>query len=320
MKAIEVLDAKNLTIGHVRLGSRSGNRGSVRQQVHDGDTVAVEAAGDFGVRLLGVDAPEISFRLPGGTRFVSLGDPQWQRFLADPFAAEWPRFKPELSHGLRQFLHAKLGPEVAEQHHRYAQLAEDAFEDEIQRDMQALGQTAETFLFFLAFAFEVMDGYGRFLCYINREQPNPTQPAPRPLTYNERLLTAGRTFPYFIWPNINPWRKADSITAAVIPPGEARRMAESDESLRRARQSVQRARSQHLGIFDARQPLLLEPFELRYLARRSLPDRWLIDLTSDAAVLLPPAEYYRIPHPEDRLFIPSEYVPLFVEQGWKRGA
>lgn len=42
--AIEQL-ASGLVIGHALLGRRGQGRGSVAQQVHDGDTVTVEADG-----------------------------------------------------------------------------------------------------------------------------------------------------------------------------------------------------------------------------------------------------------------------------------
>jgi hypothetical protein len=93
--------------------------------------------------------------------------------------------------------------------------------------MQTLGKTKDDFEFFLSFAHEVMDGYGRLLAYINRAQPNAEQPAPRPLSYNERLLEQGMVTP------------------------------------------------------------------LLHLAQ--------------------------VAFPEDRLFVPSEYVPLFEHEGWRRG-
>jgi hypothetical protein len=62
-----------------------------------------------------------------------------------------------------------------------------------------------------------------------------------------------------------------------------------------------------------------EEFELRFLSRRQPPDRWVIDLGRDDDALLPPQAYFTIPNPEDRLYIPGEYVPLFVEAGWRRG-
>jgi hypothetical protein len=44
----------------------------------------------------------------------------------------------------------------------------------------------------------------------------------------------------------------------------------------------------------------------------------VVDLSSDASTLLPPQAYFRVPNPEDRLFVPAEYVPLFAERGWQR--
>ncbi len=60
-----------LTLGHAKLGRHGARRGTVSQQVHDGDTVIVEADGNLGVRFLGVDTPEVSFTLPAGKRFVA---------------------------------------------------------------------------------------------------------------------------------------------------------------------------------------------------------------------------------------------------------
>jgi hypothetical protein len=60
------------------------------------------------------------------------------------------------------------------------------------------------------------------------------------------------------------------------------------------------------------------PFELRYLARRTAPERWVIDLGGNDDTLIPPQGYFQVANPEDRLFVPAEYVPLFVEAGWQR--
>lgn len=57
VKAIEQLKS-GLAVGHAALGFRGGVSGSIRQQVHDGDTINVRAIGNFGIRFLGVDAPE----------------------------------------------------------------------------------------------------------------------------------------------------------------------------------------------------------------------------------------------------------------------
>jgi hypothetical protein len=54
-----------------------------------------------------------------------------------------------------------------------------------------------------------------------------------------------------------------------------------------------------------------------FLARRQPPERWLIDLSAGDDRLLAPQRYRTVPNPEDRLFIPEEYVPLFEQNGWK---
>lgn len=82
-----------------------------------------------------------------------------------------------------------------------------------------------------------MDRYGRLLGYLHPDQPD-TPAAQRLGSYNERLLAAGWVSPYFIWPNINPFRRAGSITAAVPAPGAAAEMAEEESSLRNARRAV----------------------------------------------------------------------------------
>jgi hypothetical protein len=316
-KALEQLKS-GLTVGHAALGFRGGITGSVRQQVHDGDTINVRAVGNFGIRFLGVDAPEISFSLPGETKFTGLSSSRWETFLSDPFAQSFPPFNPPLAPGLLNHLQGRVGPGAAINHRRHAEAAEDALEEEVLKDMQALGQSEEAFQFFLVFANEVTDRYGRLLCFINRDQPHPTDPEPRPRSYNERLLQAAKVSPYFIWPNINPFLKGKSVIGTVLLPGTANDIANKDESLRLAREGIRDARQQKVGVFDAYAPLRLEPFEVRFLARRCPPNRWVIDLSQNDDVLIKPQEYFTIPDVEDRLFIPEEYVPLFVEAGWKR--
>ncbi len=308
-KAVEQI--KGLTVGHAALGFRGGVAGSVRQQVHDGDTINVRTVGNFGVRFLGVDAPEISFTLPGETRFRGLADPAWQDYLANPFATP---FNPPLGPGLLKHLKSHIGRDIAMNHYRHAVAAERALEGEVGKDLNQLGKSEEDFRFFLAFAFEVIDRYGRLLCYMNREQPDE----PRPLSYNERMLRAGVVTPYFIWPNVNPFRKNLSISAAVLKPRTAKKVGDGEKTLRQAREWVRKARQQKSGIFDKVDPLRLQPFEVRFLARRRPPDRWVIDLSKNDGLLIQPQNYYTIPDVEDRLFIPEEYMPLFVEAGWRR--
>lgn len=310
-KAIEQLKS-GLIVGHAGLGFRAGVTGSVRQQVHDGDTINVRALGNFGVRFLGVDAPEISFKLPGEEGFAGLSNIKWERYLSDPFK-NWPR-ESRLSQDLINYLKAKIIPGVALNHYRHATQAEDDLEKEVSKDLEDLGQSEEEFRFFLGFAYEIMDRYGRLLCFINRYQPE----GERPLSYNERLLQAGVISPYFIWPNINPFRERRPLIQAVIEPKKTKEEAQKDKLLRKAREWVRRARGEGRGIFNPEDPLQLEPFEVRFLADQRRPARWVIDLSKNDDVLIKPQKYYTVKNQEDRLFVPEEYVALFVEKGWKR--
>ena len=325
-KAIETRGT--LTVGHAGLGFRSGVPGSVRQQVHDGDTINVRAIGNFGVRFLGIDTPEISFELLD-QGFRPTGSAEWEAFLTDPFQNNLPPFEPALTPELTQYLRDHTGAGTATNHRNLAEAAENVLEELVIADMQVLGQDEETFRFFLVFAHEITDGFGRFLCFINRDQPNRNNPEPRPLSYNERLLERGASTPYFIWPNINPFLRGSSVADAVLAPGTAAEHAENDGTLRRTRQFVKKAREDKKGVFRANDPLRLEPFELRFLGRtrsqgpndeprRRPPGRWLIDLSKNDDVILQPQNYFTVPNPEDRLFIPVEYLPLFVEAGWRR--
>lgn len=323
MAAIERLN-NGLTVGYARLGVRAGRRGSVPEQVHDGDTVSVQADGNMSVRFLGVDAPEVSFTLPAkADRFIGIDDPAWEEFLTDPFAEHLPPFDPPLGEPLTAHLAARVGAGCATNHAAHAEAAHRELERLMLADIAELGLSKESFRMFQAFAREITDGYGRLLCYLNRHQADPDHPAPRPVSYNERLLRGGFVSPYFIWPNVNPFRRQSSLLDAVPRPGGAAELAERDPSLRRARDWVRQARAAGAGVYARTGPLRLEPFELRFLARvsderRLPPERWLIDLSRSDDTLIPPRRYPTVAEPEDRLFIPAEYVPLFTQAGWRK--
>ena len=160
----------------------------------------------------------------------------------------------------------------------YAKAAERALEALIESDIAVLQQTPETFRFFCSFANEIMDAYGRLLCYINRDQPDADDPEPRPKSYNERLLALGHVTPYFIWPNLDPYRPPKRPVDAVPVPNTVAPVdvtLEELESLDAARESVRQARQQGLGVFDPANPLRVYPFELRFLSRRTPPERWV---------------------------------------------
>jgi hypothetical protein len=103
-----------------------------------------------------------------------------------------------------------------------------------------------------------------------------------------------------------------------MEPKKAKEEAQKDPLLRKARDGFRRARREGRGIFSSEDPLQLEPFEIRFLANQRRPTRWVIDLSKNDDVLVEPQNYYTIKNQEDRLYIPEEYVSLFVEKGWKR--
>lgn len=303
--------ADGFSVGFARLGRRGDGRGSPGQQIYDGDTARVEADGNLGVRLLGVDAPELAFTLPEqaaeavdrrlGERFVALTDPRWEEFLTDPF-----RDGPRLRRELREHLEPKVGPGTAANHAEFARAAKAALRAEVERDLDEVGGDQDEFRFFMAFATEILDGYGRLLCFLNRDQPRP----PRPDSYNERLLAAGELLPYFIWPNVDPFRSRPSLVDAVPRPG-------ARPPLEAQRADVRAAREAGLGVWRRSDPLRLAPFELRFLGRGTPPDRWLIDVAARDDRLLAPQLYPRVERPEDRLFVGAAYVPLFESRGWR---
>ena len=204
---------------------------------------------------------------------------------------------------------------AAVNHSRHGKVAEQALTGLVSSDMTALGQNLDTFGFFLSFSFEMFDTFGRFLAFINRNQPDPNDPTPRPLSYNERMLETGSALPLFIWPNIDPFRQG-SLLDAVLAPSTANDVAESTPALRRARDFVRQARYDQLGVFNPADPLRFAAFEIRYLGRRAPSDRAVIDLSNSDDVILGPQSYFGIANPEDRLFMPAPFVPLFVSRGW----
>ena len=300
-----------LTYGMFGLGVHGSAPGSVTQQVHDGDTVNVRAIGNLSVRFLGIDTPEVSFTLPNSTQFRSIGDPAWDTFLSNPFAPALSALN--LDPPLRANLQGRLGAGAAANHARHALAAHRALEQKVQNDMDTRGLTKDDVQFFAAFTREIVDRYGRLLAWFNIND----QSATRPPDYNTRMVEDGLATPYFIWPNVDPWRSSGSLTQAALPPVQFRQQANQGK-LRHARTAVAQARANGQGVFDANDPLRIHAFELRFLAQRRAPDRWVIDLGSNAPTLLKPQNYYTVANVEDRLFVPADYLPLFEQSGWQR--
>jgi hypothetical protein len=301
-------------IGSIRRGA-NGQPQSLEASIPDGDTAGIHIEGRGSVRFLGVDTPEKNFSLAGSSAQRRLDSAEWEAYLTDPFL---PQFGPfDLDTDLANHLRTRTGSGAGINHRVHGDFAERALIGLIQADMDALGQTPSTFGYFLSFSFEVFDSFGRFLAFINRNQPNGNSPGPRPPTYNERMLEQGAAMPFFVWPNIDPFRESPSILDAVIAPGTASQVAGTTSGLRRARELVRQARASGIGVFNPSNPLRFEAFEVRYLGRREAPNRAVIDLSRNDNVLLQPQHYFRVPHAEDRLFIPPTFVPLFVSRGWR---
>ena len=324
-KAIEQIERPGrptLTIGHFNLDLKTDDERGWQHAAHDGDTVNTLAVGYLPVRFLGVDTPEVSFSVPkrDGTRpqFKPIDDPAWQEFLDDPFDSHYPPFQPELAEHLVAHLRSRLRAATALNHAKHAKAAREELVKIIKADMVQLGATPTQFLLFHAFAYEALDRYGRLLAFVHPDQPPPPPGQDRLPSYNDRMLTAGLASPYFIWPNIDPFLNQPSVLDAVIPARQARDFAEAPGKLRSARESVRNARARGQGLFDLNDPLQLHPFELRFLADRRPPARWVIDLSRRDDLLIEPQAYYEIANLEDRLYISPEHVGFFEAVGWRR--
>ena len=291
---------------------------TVGQAVHDGDTVTIQTLGNLAVRFLGIDTPEISFQFP---KIGDSNDGKWfstdkfENYLDDPFRLEYPGsedFKHALGDGLVEYLEKLLGPECAKNHYDMAQIAQQALETMIKGECAERAVEGKHYEFFMAFSRDVMDGYGRLLCYLHRNNTEKERKE-KPFSYNERMLQNGMAFPYFIWPNVDPFRPMESYIKAVPPPDELKKWIDSPR-LNQARDSVRQARENGKGVF--KEGLILAPNELRFLARRRAPDRYVVNLKTCEPRLMEPVDYYLVENPEDRLYVDSHFVPLFREKGY----
>lgn len=299
-------------IGHLGLGkAKAGSDGLLR--VAAGDTIVARIEGNIGLSLLGVDTPELSLPLPGSSHFVRTDDPAWTAFLANPFASDLPPIS--LSAELRAYLTPHLGEDCATNHYRHAEAAAHGLEAEIAADIATSGKTPETFHLRVRFERETIDAYGRMLGWISVEDTGDW----RPPTYNHRMMIKGLAMPYFIWPNVAPFRFEERLRSAVPAPGSAASIAATDPKLAQAREWYKANREAGIGVFDPEDPLRLQPFELRFLAQRRAPERWVIDLAGEDDRLIHPQRYFEVEHPEDRLFVPDEYLELFLARGWRKG-
>jgi endonuclease YncB( thermonuclease family) len=307
--------------------SRHSDR--LQRAVKDGDTIAIAFDGSQPIRFLGIDTPEKSYRAP--FRLDSKGEPVFIQIGSH--AAAWDAYLiaavseggggVALREALRRRLAQRIAPGVAENHASLAAGASKALLGHVSEDIADLRDGAvDEFGIFGAMAHEPFDGYGRVLAFLRPDQPDAA-PAERRVDYNTRQLEAGAALPYFIWPNVEPFRKATLISEAVFSPSELRQRARASGALRRARNAVRAARQARApgSVFDPRGPLRLAAFELRFLADKRVPDRAVVDLSApDSEPILWPGDvYFVVPNPEDRLLVPKEYLPWFKlpQYGWR---
>jgi endonuclease YncB( thermonuclease family) len=303
--------------GQFLVGMHGAQHGTPRQEVHDGDTVGLSTPLDFSTRFLGIDAPEVSFTIRTEKTFVPIGDPKWQLFWT---SGDWKNMP--LDPSLLAHLSGRIGngSNVAANHKSLADKARSELLQIVNDEMAATGKTKDEFTFFLAFAYEILDGYGRMLCYLNADRVNFVAPnAPNKLSYNERMLATGAVVPYFIFPNVQPFIRVKPFDSANLTPAGFWTMIAGSRRLRDARQAVAAARAAGSGVFHPTDGLIVLPYEIRFIARKDSkgPDRFVIDLgNSGGNAILKPESYFTIANLEDRLFIPKEFVPLFILNGW----
>ncbi len=308
-----------LKMGAAKLGLHGEAIGSIKQNVHDGDTTNVHLDRNLGVRFLGIDTPEISFEFPGTGAFVALSNLKWDTLFTSGAWKEGLVLYPGLLRDLEQRIGDGTG--VAKNHADQADAAQKSLEDIIEDDFAKSGKTKAEFQHFMAFGHEFLDSYGRLLCYLNSGEENFEDPAVAKVvkrwSYNERQLMTGWAVPYFIWPNLQPFMNKRPFTEENVRPDGFWELIRTASKLRAAREAVATARNNGLGIFNPANPLKVMPFELRFLSRKRGPERYVINLSDvGSKYLLDPSLYYTVPNPEDRLHIPPEYLPIFTSFGW----
>ncbi len=309
----------NLKIGVSGFGFHGKKIGTVKQIVHDGDTLNTRLIHNLGVRFLGIDTPEISFPLPGSHSFINITDKRWAEFFKSGKWRENLAIGQDLYHHFNTII--GNGKNISSNHADYAAEAEKSLVKIISSDLKKSKKSTKSFNFFMAFGNDFLDSYGRLLCYLNSSTENyrsqKDHDEVKKLSYNERQLITGLAIPYFIWPNIQPFLGIKAFARENIHPKNFWTMIKKASKLHQARKFVSDARAANKGIFSDTNPLKLMPFELRIISRKKSPDRYVVDLRDEGNnVLLKPEEYIKIPHHEDRLHIPGEYVPIFQVYGW----
>ena len=290
------VNRQNLKLGISAIGLHGKKIGSIKQIVHDGDTLNTRLIHNLGVRFLGIDTPEISFQLPGTSSFVNLSDKRWNDFFKSGKWKENLAVGQDLYHYFSNII--GNGKNVANNHSEIAKQAETSLVKIIAVDFKRSKRSIKSFTFFMSFANDFLDVYGRLLCYLNSSTDNFKSQKDidevKKLSYNEKQLETGWAAPYFIWPNIQPFLSVRAFSKENVLPKNFWTIIKKAGRLHQARKFVADARIANKGIFSGSNPLKLMPFELRIISRKKSPDRYVIDLRDEGNnVLLKPEQVYK---------------------------
>jgi endonuclease YncB( thermonuclease family) len=355
---VKILDNGSMVIN---LPYFHGRIATARESIHDGDTLYGTTSGIVSIRFTGIDTPEVGYNLPSieeddqddnqrdlNFEFHPIED--FVDYLTDPFDKKYVdsnNFLQALGEDIvHDHLRKVLNEKTALNHKFHADRAREKLIQLIEDDIGYFISSGKDFKFYIAFNHEILDRFGRFLGWIHKyeeiDRRDNKKKKRRNLSYNELMLKHGYAIPYFIWPNISPFRREYSIIQSLPDKENFRDCIEEDFRLRDARIFTKKARDKGIGIFESNNPLMLMPFELRFLADRYTGffdesiscknnenkisnqrsskkplHRYVIDLSkSEDPVLRKPDQYYKITI-EDRLFVDEHFVPLFREKGYE---
>jgi len=249
-------------------------RGKTRhERVEDGDTLFINE----GIRLLGIDTPEIHF--PGRSR-PSNHDEALQDLSYELTEAG---VNSGLASHLRRRLRGRAGTRQLEQGEEATEALRDAVDTRLARYSDRTGNRISDRDLYIQVASEVFDHYGRMLAYVapsyTRREREEIPPSRRP-TFNLQMLRLGWASTIIIYPNI-PRR----------------------EDLQLARSAVRRARRNGRGAWADSRVLLGYEFRSCVRLARGETDwisRYCIDMTSRR--IYEPQNYYLV-EPEDRIFV-----------------
>ncbi len=260
-------------------------RGTTRHdRVEDGDTVFINE----GIRMLGIDTPEIHF--PGRSNPSNHDD------ALEALSRELAQrgVNAGLASHLRNRLRRKAGTRQLHQGDAATEALQSATDTRLARYSERTGNRIRDRDLYIHVASDVFDHYGRMLAYVapsyTRRERREIPPSKRP-TFNLQMLRLGWATTIFIYPNI-PQR----------------------EDLQLARRAVRRARRGKRGAWaDAR---ILLGYEFRSCVRLSRGEegwitRYCIDMTNRR--IYPPQDYYRV-YPENRIFLwPKDLRQVMTE-------